>query len=223
MLDHHQGMAAGDEPAQRRNQHRDVGEVQPGGGLVHQEQHAHGGGLGARGAGLGARSLARQVSGELEPLGLAARQGRHRLAEAQIAEPDGGQRFQGQGELRVPIEQGQGLAGGQLQHVGDGEAAGGVVARGQTHLEHRVPIAAAVAVRAAQIDVGEELHLHMLEAVAAAGGAAAVAGVEAEGAGGVAALAGRGQAREALADQVEGADVARGVGARAAPDGRLVQ
>ena len=48
--------------------------------------------------------------------------------------------------------------------------------------------ALAVAVRAAQVDVGEELHLDVLEAVAAAGRAAAVAGVEAEGAGGVAAL-----------------------------------
>ena len=49
-------------------------------------------------------------------------------------------------------------------------------------------IAPAVAVGAAQVDVGEELHLDVLEARAAAGRAAAVAGVEAEHAGAVAAL-----------------------------------
>ena len=59
----------------------------------------------------------------------------------------------------------------------------------------------------------------MLEAVAAAGGAAAGARVEAERAGGVAALLRLRQPREALADHVERADVARRVRARGAPIG----
>ena len=62
------------------------------------------------------------------------------------------------------------------------------VAARQLHLEDLGPIAPPVAVRAAQVHVGEELHLDVLEAVAAAGRAAAVAGIEAEGAERVAAL-----------------------------------
>ena len=93
----------------------------------------------------------------------------------------------------------------------------------QGHLQNRGAIAASVAVRAAQVDIGEELHLHVLEAGPAAGGAASVAGVEAEGPGGVAALPGQGCGGEALADRVQGADIAGRVGARGAADGGLVQ
>ncbi len=75
-------------------------------------------------------------------------------------------------------------------------------------LQHLVAVAPAVAVRAAQIHVGQELHLHVLEAVAAAGRAAAVAGVEAERARRVAALLRQRLLGEELADGVERADVA---------------
>ena len=89
-------------------------------------------------------------------------------------------------------------------------------------LEHLVAVARAVAVRAAQVHVGQELHLDVLEAVAAAGGAAAVAGVEAERAGGVAALLRRRLAANSSRIAVERADVARGIRARGAADRRLV-
>ena len=62
----------------------------------------------------------------------------------------------------------------------------------------------------------------MLEARAAAGRAAAVAGVEAEHAGAVAALLRLGQRREQLAHRVEGADIAGRVGARGLADRALV-
>ncbi len=62
----------------------------------------------------------------------------------------------------------------------------------------------------------------MLEAVAAAGRAAAVAGVEAEGAGGVLALFRERLFGVDVADRVPGADVARGIRARGAADRRLV-
>ena len=59
----------------------------------------------------------------------------------------------------------------------------------QLDLEHIGAIAAAVAIGAAQIHVGEKLHFDVLETVAAAGRAAAIAGIEAEGSRGVLALA----------------------------------
>ena len=84
------------------------------------------------------------------------------------------------------------------------------------------PIALAVAVGAAQVDVGQELHLDVLEARAAAGWAAAVARVEAELGRRVAALFGQRRLREQRADRVPRANVAGRVGARRLADGRLV-
>src|SRR6185436_31506 len=96
-----------------------------------------------------------------------------------------------------------------LQNVGDAGAP--LVRTLALDLEHFVAIALAVAVRAAQVHVREELHLDVLEAVAAARGAAAIAGVEAERAGGVLALERRRLVGEQIADTVERADVARGI------------
>ena len=161
-----------------------------------------------------------QVAGELQALRLAARERRHRLAELQVLQANVRQRRQARGDFARVGEEGARLGHGQLQHVGDVQAP--AVRALAAHLEHLLAIAPAVAVRAAQVHVGEELHLDVLEAVAAAGRAAAVAGVEAESAGGVLALLRRGLGGEQLADRVEGADVARRVGARGAADRVLV-
>src|SRR5437879_1063788 len=61
---------------------------------------------------------------------------------------------------------------------------------GDLHLQNHVAIAAAVAVGAAEVDVAEELHFDVLEAVPVTGGAPAFTAVEAEGAGAVAAFFG---------------------------------
>ncbi len=160
---------------------------------------------------------------ELQPLRLAARERRHGLPDAQVLEPDVCQRrerrfdclFQGRRHFRVVAEERKRLRHGQLEHVGD---------RFPSHhdLEHLVAEAPAVAVGAAQVHVREELHLDVLETVAAAGRAAPVAGVEAEGAGGVLALFRERLFRIDVADRVPGADVACRVRARGAPDRRLV-
>ena len=96
VLDHHQRMTRGDQPPQGLDQHRDVGEVESSGGLVHQEQEPLGSRLPAadlrQPLALGPRpsALPRQMPRELQPLGLAAGEGRHRLAEAQITQTHGG-------------------------------------------------------------------------------------------------------------------------------------
>jgi hypothetical protein len=90
------------------------------------------------------------------------------------------------------------------------------------HLEDFRAEALAVAVGTAQVDVGQELHLDVLEAVAAARGTAPVAGIETERAERVTALDRDRIAGEAFADRVEGADVARRVRAGRAADLRLV-
>ena len=62
----------------------------------------------------------------------------------------------------------------------------------------------------------------MLKAVAATGRAASVAGVKAEGAGGVTAFAGQRCFGIEIAYGIERADVTRRVGTRGAADGRLI-
>ena len=93
---------------------------------------------------------------------------------------------------------------------------------GQVNLEDLGTEAPPVAVGAAQIHVAQELHLDVLEAVAAAVRAAPVAGIEAERAGRVAAHLGGGERGERLADRRQHADVARRVGARRPAERRLV-
>ena len=90
------------------------------------------------------------------------------------------------------------------------------------HLQNQIAIPAAVAVGTSQVDVAEELHFDVLEAVAVTGGAPAFAAVKAERAGAVTAFASERLPGEELTNLVERADVAGRVGACGLTDGRLV-
>ena len=210
------------ELPERAHQLGDVVEVQPGGRLVeHEERAAPGQRLPA-----GARVLRRlgQEAGELEALRLAAGKRRHRLAELHVLEADVDDRLQAAHHLAVVAEELHRLGDGELEDVGDAEAARDVAGKAALDgdVEDLGAEPAAVAIRAAQVHVAEELHLDVLEARAAAGRAAAVAGVEAEHAGAVAALHRQRLDGEQLPDLVERADVARRVGARGLADRALV-
>jgi len=100
-----------DEPVQQAEQLLDVGEVEAGRRLVEDVDAA----------------VAGHVGGELEPLPLAAGQGRERLAEAEVAEPDVGQ----------PVE--DGTRGGRARLPGAEELPG----LGHRHREHLADVAAA--------------------------------------------------------------------------------
>src|SRR5690606_30711259 len=228
VLDDKQRMAGVEQLPERPEEAGDVVEMQAGGWLVEDEERAAlarprearaGGARRRAGSGL------RQEAGELQPLGLPARQGGYGLAQPQVVEPDVDQRLQSRADLARVAEEPERLADRQFEHVGDRPRAepaavgpAGVVRPADAYLEDLVAEATAVAVRATQVDVREELHLDVLEAGAAAGRAPAVAGVEAEGAGGVAALARDGRGGEQLAHGVEGADVAGGIAARGLAD-----
>ncbi|OPZ03672.1 MAG: hypothetical protein BWZ09_02302 [Alphaproteobacteria bacterium ADurb.BinA305] len=224
VLDHDQRMARLQQLVEGAEQLGDVLEVQAGGGLVEEEEQA---GFGLvpslvpkliHNTGFAYRLLLRglgEVAGELEALRLATRQRRHGLAEAQVIQADVGERRERGEHLGMLAEHIQRLMHGELQHVGHRQPV-------PLQFKHFRPITLAVAVRAAQPHVGQELHLDVLEARAGAGRAAAVAGVEAEGAGGIAALLRLRQGGEEGTDRVPGADVAHRVGARALADRRLV-
>ena len=108
-----------------------------------------------------------------------------------------------------------GFAHGELQRLVDIES---VVA----NLEDAALVARALALFAHQLDVGQELHLDGHRAIALADLAAPARDVEREVSGGVSALLRFARGGEQPANYVEGFDVRHGVGARRAPDGRLV-
>ena len=211
VLDDHQRVPGREQLAERAHQLGDVVEVQAGGRLVEQEQRAAGGRFAAGGVG--------EEAGELQALGLAAGERRHGLSELHVLEADVGQRRQHARDLRILDEERQRFADSHLEHVGDVRAPALPL---DHHLQRFGTETLAVAVRAAQVHVGQELHLHVLEAVAAAGGTATVARVERERARRVAALPGEPRLREDRADALERADVTRRIAPRRLADRRLV-
>src|SRR3954453_16322166 len=92
----------------------------------------------------------------------------------------------------------------------------------ELHLERLAVVARGVAHVAGDVDVGQEVHLDLYEAVALACLAPAALDVEGEAAGLVAARLALGQAGEPVADLGEGAGVGCGVGARGPADRGLV-
>src|SRR6202171_2402940 len=180
----------------------DVGEMEPGGGLV-EDVEGH--------PGVPAGELGRQ----LDALGLATGQGGGGLAQADVAEAHVGQGLQLARDPRLVLEQLQGLVDGHVEDLGD------VVAL-EAHLQRLAVVALALAHLAGDIYVGQEVHLDLDHPVTLAGLAAAALDVEGEAPWAIAALAGLGQGREQLPDVGEDAGVGRGVGPRGAADRRLV-
>ena len=196
------GVARLHQPVEHRQQLPDVLEVQAGGGLVEDVERAAGGDP-------------RQLARELDALRLAAGQGGRALAEPDVAEPHVVQRLQHAHDVPVHGEVLHRLAHAHLQHLGDVLALVADPQRG-------VVEALALAHLAGHVDVGEEVHLHQLHAVALARLAAAALHVEAEAARRVAERARLRRQREDLADGVEHLGVRRRVAARRAADGPLV-
>ena len=144
-----------DQPGQHGQELADVLEVQAGRRLVEEVDGVAGGALG-------------QLAGQLDPLGLAPRQRRGRLAQADVAEPDVHQRLHVAGDDRLVGEELERLLAGQVEHLGDVLALERDV--------QRVPVVAgALAHLARHVDVRQEVHLDLDRPVAGAGLAAAAA------------------------------------------------
>jgi hypothetical protein len=220
VLDDDEGIPLRDEALENFYQQRDVVEMEAGGRLVKNEE-----------AVLGA--LVGEMADELEALGFAAGEDIERLAEAEIAEADlleDAQRLDNllakarAGAAGVPCLDGlrakggeelDGLRDGGIEHVVDRFAV-------DFYFEHMRLVALAVALRAADEDVAEELHFDLLEAVAGAAVATALAGIEGERAGGEPGLGGLGLLGKEFADGIERAEINGGAGARSAGEGRLI-
>src|SRR5882757_4837861 len=132
-----------------------------------------------------------------------------------VAEADLLQRFQLVAHAGYRREEIDALLDRHVEHVGDRLAL-------EQNIQRLAVVALAVADVAGDVDVGQEVHLDLDDAVALAGLAAAALDVEREAAGLVAARLRLRQAGEPLADRREGAGVGRRVGSWRAADRRLV-
>ena len=134
--------------------------MQAGGGLVEDVDGVAGGALG-------------QLAGQLDPLRLAARQRRRRLAEAHVAEADVDERLHVAGDGRLVGEELERLLARQVEHLGD-------VLALERDVEGVAVVAGALAHLARHVHVGQEVHLDLDGAVARARLAAAALDVEGE-------------------------------------------
>ncbi len=193
MLDHQDRVAPVDHPLEDRDQEADVLEVETGGRLVEDEKPFAGLGLGVgRGIGIGIGFAflgligkgfaARQMADQLDPLGLAAGELVERLAEPEVAEADIAEEIERGGDLLVAAphrqrhrglrrEEGPRLLHGQAEDLVD-------VLPPVADLEDVGLEPLPLASRAGQEDIGEELHLDLLDPRAAAARAAAGPAVE---------------------------------------------
>ena len=152
---------------------------------------------------------------ELQALCFATRQRRHGLAEAQVFKPHVGQGLEHALHFGIVAKEADRLRDRKFEHIGDRFAA-------HDHFEYFAAEPLAVAVRTAQVHVGQKLHLDVLEPVTAAGRAAPIAGVEAERAGGIATFFCRVGSGVDVADRIPCADIAGWIRARGFPDRRLI-
>ena len=160
-------------------------------------------------------ALPAEVCGQLHALRLAARERRERLPEPEVVESDVREWHQPTRHLGDVGEELERFRHGQVQDLPDGPPP-------EADLQHLGLEARPAALRARDVDVGEELHLHPLEAFARAGLAPPPGHVEGEGGGRVVTEPRLLRAREAGADRIEGAEIGDRIRPRGRSDGRLV-
>src|SRR5439155_4901485 len=142
---------------------------------------------------------------------LAARERGRRLAEMNVPQADALERLDLAPERRDRAQEIERLLDRHLEHVCDRAAL-------VLHLERLAIVAPPVAQVAADEDIGQEVHLDLLEPVALAALAAPALHVEREPPRAVAAHLGLRELREQVADEAERAGGGGGIGARRAPD-----
>src|ERR1700682_2240937 len=202
VLDDDHRVAGIDEPVQDVEQPLDVGEVQTGGRLVEDVESLP-------------RITPAELFRQLDPLRLTTGELGRRLSQADVAEAHLAQRLQLALDLGDAVEELGRLLDAHVEHVGDGLTAVG-------HLQCFLVVALTLADLAGHVDVVQEVHLDLDDAVALAVLAAAALDVEAEAARSIAAHLRLWHLGEELANVGEHPGVGRRVRARRPSDGRLV-
>ena len=202
MLDDNHGIARIDQLLQHVYQTVHVRNVQAGGRLVQDID------------GLAGRALG-QLGRKLGALRLAAGERRGRLSELDIAEADLSHGLKPSRNFGHVGEELARLVHRHVEHLVD-------VLTLVAHLKRLLVIALALTHVAGHIHIRQEVHLDLQKAVARAGLAAAALDVEGKPARPVAARLGVRRFGEQVANVIEHAGIGCRVGARRAPDGRLV-
>ena len=202
MLDNDHRVARLDQLLQHIHQPVNIRNVQAGGRLIEDID------------GLAGRAFG-QLGSQLGALRLTAGQRRGGLTQLNIAETDLAHGFQPPRDLRHVGEELTRLIHRHIQHFVDIFA---LVA----HLERLLVVAAALAHVTGNVHIRQEVHLDFEQAVTRTRLAAAALDIERETARAVAARLGIRRLGKQFADVVEHPRVGCRVGARCAPDGRLV-
>src|SRR5690606_26818417 len=134
-----------DELVEDLEQLRDVVEVEAGGGLVEDVEGAAGGALG-------------ELLGELDALRLAAGEGGGLLADVDVGEADAGEGVELVADRGDGLEEVAAFLDRHVEHVGDRLSLEG-------DLQRLAVVALAVADVAGDVDVGQEVHLDLDDAV----------------------------------------------------------
>ena len=147
-----------DELAHGKEQLFHIREMESGGRLVEYEEPAARG-FRRRPSGFGKRLC--KEPGEFQALRLSPGERRDRLTELHVLEADVDQGLEERNHLEVVLEK---AAGFRHRHVENVRYGGLGPVPDELRFKHFGAIALAPAVRAPEVDVGEKLHLHMLEA-----------------------------------------------------------
>ena len=211
MFDDHHAVTAVDQSVQHADQFFDVGHVQTHGRLV---QHVQGMGRLLATARDVVAHLG-QLGHQLDALRLAAAECGRRLAQRQITQPHILEQLQRVADIGHGGEEVDRLVHLHLQHVANILAPPG---DGQ-----RLGVEAGTAAGFAQdLHIRQETHGHGADTLAFTAGATAVAGVETEAVGRVAARTGFQRIGKELADRVPETDIGRRAAARCLANRRLV-
>ena len=176
--------------------------MEAGGRLVEDVDGVTGGSLG-------------QLAGQLDPLGLAARQGGRRLSQPHVAQTHVDQRLHVTRDGRLILEELQGLVTWHIQHVSDGPPL-------EPDIQGVAVVPLAPAHLARDVYVGQKVHLNPQRAVARASITPAALHVEAEPTRLIPPNPGLLGPGEQFPDVVEHAGVSGGIGAGRPPNGRLI-
>src|SRR5690606_28404381 len=148
VLDHDQRVAGVAEFEEQVHEVLDVGPVQSGGGLVEDVERV-------------ALLALAELKRELDTLRLAAGERGGGLAEREVTETDGVERFEAVHDFRYVAKKHAGVAHGHVEHVGDGVAV-------KEDFERLAVEALALAAGTRRVGVGHELHVELDDAVALA-------------------------------------------------------
>ena len=202
MLDDNDRVACVHQLLQNIHKPVDICDMQTGGRLIENID------------GLAGRAFG-QLGRQLGALRLTAGQRGGGLPQLNVAETDLAHGFQPPRDLRHVGEELTRLIHRHIQHFID-------IFAFVAHLERFLVVAAALAHIARHINIRQEVHLDFEQAVTRTRLAAAALDIERETARAVAARLGIRRLGEQIADVVEHTRIGRRVGARRAPDGRLV-